>query len=55
MYVGTRYQRGHGGIGSFLSGLFHTVLPLLQRGAKAVGQEALRAGISVVSDVTSNR
>ena len=34
-----------------MSGLFRTVPPLLQRGAIAVGKEALRAGMSVVSDV----
>ena len=54
VYIGSRYQRGHGGFRSFLSGLFRFVLPLLQRGGKAVEKEALRAEMSVVSDVASN-
>ena len=54
VYAGSRYQRGHGGIGTFLSVLFRTKRPLLQRGAKAVGKEALHAGRSVVSDTASN-
>lgn len=54
VYVGSPYQRGHGGIGSFLAGVFRRVLPLLTRGAKAVGKEALRTGVNIVSDVARN-
>ncbi len=54
IFVGSPYQRGHGGIGSFLAGIFRKVLPLLSSGAKVVGQEALRAGINVVSDMAKN-
>lgn len=50
-YVGVPYQKGHG-IGSFLGGLFRRVLPLLSRGAKAVGKEALRAGVNILEDIT---
>lgn len=50
VYRGSPYQRGHG-IGSFLGGLFRTITPLLKSGAKAVGKEALRTGINVLSDV----
>ena len=53
IYVGSRNQRGHGGIGSFLAGIFRRVLPLLSRGAKAVGKEAMRTGINIVSDVAT--
>lgn len=53
VFVGSPHQRGHGGIGSFLAGLFRRVLPLLSRGAKAVGKEALRTGMNIVSDVTT--
>ena len=53
IYVGSPYQRGHG-IGSFLGGLFRRVLPFLARGARAVGKEALRAGINVMDDVEHN-
>lgn len=53
IFIGAPHQRGHGGIGSFLAGLFRRVLPLLSRGAKAVGKEALRTGMNIVSDVTT--
>lgn len=53
VFVGAPYQRGHG-IGSFLGGLFRRVLPFLSKGARAVGKEALRAGINVIEDVENN-
>ena len=49
-YQGSPYQRGHG-IGSFLGGLFRRALPILSRGLKAVGKEALRSGVRVLDDV----
>ncbi len=51
-YAGSSYQKGHG-IGSWLGGLFRTVLPLLRSGATAVGREAARAGAHVLADVAS--
>lgn len=54
VFVGAPYQRGHG-IGSFLGGLFRSVLPLLKRGAQAIGREALRAGINVIEDVSGKK
>ena len=51
VYVGAPYQRGSG-IGSFLGGVFRYVLPLIKRGATAVSQEALSAGMNIMSDVT---
>lgn len=54
VYKGASYQRGHG-IGSFLGGLFRTVLPLLSSGAKAIGKEALSAGVGLLSDMVSAR
>lgn len=53
IFIGSPYQRGHGGIGSFLAGLFRKVLPLLSHGAKAVGKEALCTGVNIVSDVAT--
>lgn len=50
VYIGAPNQKGHG-IGSFLGGLFRRILPLLKRGATAVGREALRSGVNVVGDV----
>jgi hypothetical protein len=40
VYVGTRYQRGHG-LGSIFGSLFKSAVPLLKRGAKTLGREAL--------------
>jgi hypothetical protein len=50
VYVGAPNQRGHG-IGSFLGGLFRRVLPLLSKGAKAIGKEVARSGMNVFHDV----
>lgn len=54
IYKGAPHQRGHG-IGSFLGGLFRSVFPLLQSGAKFVGKEALNAGMGLLSDMVSAR
>lgn len=53
IYVGAPYQRGSG-IGSFLGGIFRYVLPLIKRSAKAVGKEALNAGLNIAADVGEN-
>lgn len=51
VFVGSRGQRGHG-IGSFLAGLFRRALPFITKGARAIGKEAVRAGINVLDDVS---
>ena len=53
VYIGTPYQRGSG-ISSFLGGLLRSILPLFTRGVRAVGKEAWRTGINVLSDVALN-
>lgn len=53
-YRGAAHQRGHG-IGSFLGGLFRRVLPLLTRGAQAVGKEVLRNGANLLSDMRNHK
>ena len=53
VYRGASYQKGHG-IGSFLGGLFRSALPLLKSGARAIGQEAVKTGVNVLSDLTSD-
>ena len=53
VYIGTPHQR-ESGIGSFLGGLFRSILSLFTRGAKAVGKEACRTVINVLSDVALN-
>lgn len=50
VYIGTPNQRGHG-IGSFLGGLFRRVLPLLRKGATAVGKEAIRTSANIAGDM----
>lgn len=52
IYKGTPYQRGHG-IGSFLGGLFRSVLPLLSSGAKAVGKQMLNTGVGLLTDMVN--
>lgn len=54
IYKGVPYQRGHG-IGSFLGGLFRSVLPLLSSGARAIGKEALNTGVGLLSDMVNLR
>jgi len=43
-------QRGYG-IGSFLSGLWRVVRPILWSGAKALGQETLCTGGDILTDI----
>ena len=50
VYAGTRYQRGHG-LGSICGSLFKSAVPLLKRGAKTLGREALKTGLNLASDV----
>lgn len=56
IYVGSRNQRGHGFVsnfGRYMSGLVRKVFPLLKSGAKAVGGQALRAGVDILTDVAT--
>jgi hypothetical protein len=47
-------QRRHG-IGSFFSGLFRMVSPILWSGAKALGRETLRTGGKILTDAAENK
>jgi hypothetical protein len=49
VYVGTRFQRGHG-LGSIFGGLFKAAVPLLKKGAKTLGREALKTGLNIAKD-----
>lgn len=51
IYSGPVYQKGYG-IGSFLGGLFRTLLPLLKSGSSAVGSELLKTGANILTDIT---
>ena len=46
-------QRGNG-TGSFLSGLFRAVRPILWSGAKLLGKEALRTGGKILTGIVDN-
>lgn len=54
VFRGSRMQRGYG-IGSLLSGMFRAAVPLLRKGAQALGKQALRTGIQVGRDVLSGQ
>lgn len=49
-YSGPIYQRGYG-VGSFLGGLFRSVLPILKKGTMALGRELLSCGTNVMNDI----
>ena len=51
---GFHVQQGHG-IGSFLSGLFLIVQPILVSRAKAVGRETVAAGANILSDIAAQK
>lgn len=53
IYVGGSSQRGHG-IGSFLGGLFRRAIPLIARGARALGRQFLHGGMGFMSDLDNN-
>ena len=50
----TGLQRGYG-LGGLLGGLFRSAMPLLKKGAVAVGKEALQTGIDIAQDVISGQ
>jgi hypothetical protein len=54
VFAGRRYQRGHG-LGSIFGGFFKAAMPLLKKGAKALGREALKTGLSIAGDVVQGR
>lgn len=54
VYSAPIYQKGYG-IGSFLGGLFRTVLPILKKGATVLGSECLNSGKNIISDIVSNQ
>lgn len=54
VFKGSPYQRGHG-VGSFFSGLFRSIMPLIRRGVGTVGKEALRTGVNILGDLQEKR
>lgn len=52
-YSGPIYQRGYG-VGSFLGGLFRSVLPILKKGSMALGRKLTSCGSNVISGMEQN-
>src|ERR1700690_149125 len=50
VFAGYRGQRGHG-LGSMLSGLFRSAMPMIRRGLAFFGRQALRTGAQIANDV----
>jgi len=54
VFVGSRYQRGHG-LGSVLSGFFRRfIVPLFKTHGKTLALDALRTGMDVADDMLCN-
>ena len=54
VYVGSRGQKGHG-LGSMLSGLFRSALPMVKQGLSTIGKSALKTGLSIAGDVLEGK
>ena len=54
VFQGSRGQRGHG-LGSMLSGLFRSALPMIKRGLSAFGKHALKSGLEIANEVADGR
>ena len=53
-FAGAQYQRGHG-LGSLFGGLLRSAMPLIKRGAVALGRGALKTGVRIADDVMSGQ
>ena len=53
-FAGAQYQRGHG-LGSLFGGLLRSAMPLINRGAVALGKGALKTGVRTADDVMSGQ
>ena len=43
------------GLGSIFGGLFKAAVPLLKKGAKTLGREALKTGLNITKDVVAGK
>ena len=50
VFNGSAGQRGHG-LGSILSGLFRSAMPMIKRGLAFFGKHAIKTGLEVANDV----
>lgn len=53
IFAGAPFQRGYG-IGSFLAGLYRSVMPLLRKSGVVVGKEVLRGATSLLGDLEND-
>ena len=53
-FAGAPYQRGHG-LGSLFGGLQRSAMPLIKRGAVALGKGALKTGVRIADAVLSGQ
>ena len=49
IYAGSRYQRGHG-LGNIFSNILQAAIPVVKKGALALGKTALQTGINIARD-----
>lgn len=54
VFAGSRMQRGHG-LGSMLSGLFRSAVPMIKRGLATFGKHALKTGLEIAGDVADGK
>lgn len=54
VFVGARYQRGHG-LGSILGGLFRRVVPFIKQNIGTVGKALAKTGLEIAGDVLSGQ
>ena len=55
VFVGARYQRGHG-LSSILSGLIRRIiLPFLRASGKTIASKAIKTGVQVADDVAQGK
>ena len=53
-FAGAQYQRGQG-LGSLFGSLLRSAMPLIKRGAVALGRGALKTGVRIAGDVLSGQ
>jgi len=52
VFIGAKYQRGHG-LGNILSGLFRSIiLPFIKRNAPMIAGKAIKTGINLAGDAS---
>lgn len=45
------HQRGRGGIGSFFSGIYRYIKPLISSGLKAIKKQSIKTGVNILKDL----